>query len=410
MGRLIDTPFELPADEVLRASHVSPETGLAGAEVRRRRKLHGPNRLREAKRRSAWLIFFDQFKSLIVLFLSAAVVVSLLAEDYLEAIAIVAVILLNGLIGFFSELQAVRSMEALRKLGSVPATVRRDGTVSKIPAERLVPGDIVILEGGDVVTSDLRLFEASKLQADEAALTGESIPVDKAIGAIDGGTPLPERSNMLFKGTHVARGAGAGVVVATGMSTELGTISALVEESLDTGQTPLEKRLDRLGNNLIWLTLLITAVVAFAGILSGRDTVVVLKTSIALAVAAIPEGLPIVATLALARGMWRMARRNALVEQLAAVETLGSTTVILTDKTGTLTENRMTVVELRLADGSVRVGGTGMATSGEFRLGVGAAGQIQNHELEELPHRRARARRRSSGLARAWQHRVLGVE
>ncbi len=353
--RPIENAFGLTAEEVLRRVGVSMNDGLSSREVRLRRKAYGPNRLREAKTRSAWLILFDQFRSLIVVFLAAAVAVSLLAEDYVEAIAIVAVILLNGLIGFFSELQAVRSMEALRKLGSVPATVRRDGTVSKIPAERLVPGDIVILDGGDVVTSDLRLFEASKLQADEAALTGESIPVDKGIDAIDSETPLAERSNMLFKGTHVARGAGAGVVVATGMSTELGAISALVDESLDTAQTPLEKRLDRLGNNLIWLTLLVTAVVALAGVLSGRDTVLVLKTSIALAVAAIPEGLPVVATLALARGMWRMARRNALINRLAAVETLGAADFICTDKTGTLTEGRMRVRTLVTASGEVDV-------------------------------------------------------
>lgn len=365
-GQTMKAPFEISPDEVLRGLDVRPENGLSRGDVRRRRKRYGPNRLREAKRKSVWAILFDQFKSLIVVFLFAAVAVSLVAGDHLEALAIGAVILVNGLIGFVSELQAVRSMEALRRLGSVPATVRREGDVKRIPAERLVPGDIVLVEGGDVVTADLRLIEESKLQADEAALTGESIPVDKTLETLASDTLLPERTNMLFKGTAVSRGAGAGVVVATGMQTELGTISALVDESFDTGKTPLEKRLDHLGNNLIWLTLLITAIVAATGILAGRDTLVVLKTSIALAVAAIPEGLPIVATLALARGMWRMARRNALINRLAAVETLGATDIICTDKTGTLTEGQMTVRTIVTAGGRTTVTGGASTDVGSF--------------------------------------------
>lgn len=360
--------FALPADDVLHRLDVEAETGLSQGEIRRRRSRFGPNRLREAKVKSVWSILFDQFKSLIVLFLAAAVVVSVVTEDYIEALAIVAVIILNGLIGFFSELQAVRSMEALRKLGSVPATVRRGGNVKKIPAEHLVPGDIVLVEGGDVVTADLRLLEASKLQADEAPLTGESTPVDKSTDALDPETTLPERANMLFKGTAVSRGAGAGVVVATGMATELGTISSLVDESMDTAETPLEKRLDRLGTRLIWLTLGVTAVVAATGIAAGREVVLVLKTAIALAVAAIPEGLPIVATLALARGMFRMAKRDALINRLAAVETLGATEVICTDKTGTLTEGQMTVRALVTPDREITVSGGAFESDARFEV------------------------------------------
>ena len=380
----MDAPYAISSDEALRQQHVTPESGLSRAEVQRRVKRYGPNLLRESKRKSVWAILVDQFKSLIVIFLLAAVAVSILAGDYLEAFAIAAVIFINGCIGFISELQAVRSMEALRKLGSVPATVRREGDVTKIPANRLVPGDIVLVEGGDVVTADLRLFEASKLQADEAALTGESIPVDKSIEILPADAPLPERANMLFKGTAVARGAGAGVVVATGMSTELGTISSLVDESFDTGQTPLEKRLDHLGNNLIWLTLLITAVVAGAGILTGRDTFVVMKTSIALAVAAIPEGLPIVATLALARGMWRMAKQDAIINRLAAVETLGATDVICSDKTGTLTEGKMTVRAIVTADGRAAVTGGSVSAEGGFERDGKALDPQPHPELTTL--------------------------
>jgi Ca2+-transporting ATPase len=228
-----------------------------------------------------------------------------------------------------------------------------------------VPGDIVLFEGGDVVTADLRLIRASKLQADESALTGESLPVAKRVDALPPATALPERSNMLFKGAALTRGAGEGVVVATGMATELGRISALVAEA-QPETTPLQRRLDRLGRRLVGLTLAVAAGVALAGLLSGRELLLMIEISIALAVAAVPEGLPIVATVALARGMWRMARRNALVERLGAVETLGSTSVILTDKTGTLTENRMTAVELRTADARIAISGTGLATAGAF--------------------------------------------
>ncbi|MEB3323664.1 MAG: HAD-IC family P-type ATPase, partial [Synechococcaceae cyanobacterium] len=261
--------------------------------------------------------------------------------------------------------------------------MRRDGAVSLLPAALLVPGDVVVLDAGDVLTADLRLLSGSRLLVDESALTGESLPVDKDAAAVAEATALAERTSMLFKGTAVTRGSGEGIVVATGMATELGGISALVEEA-EGEATPLEKRLDRLARRLIGLTLAIAVLVAAAVVSSGRGAYLAVETAIALAVATIPEGLPIVATVALARGMWRMARRNALVENLAAVETLGSTTVVMTDKTGTLTENRMTAVELRIAAGPVDVEGTGLATTGRFRIGdeaVAAADQPELHEL-----------------------------
>jgi Ca2+-transporting ATPase len=236
-----------------------------------------------------------------------------------------------------------------------------------VPAEDLVPGDIVLIEGGDVLSADLRLIEASKLQADESALTGESFPVAKRVAPVPADTPLVERSSLLFKGTAVTRGSGEGVVVATGMATELGRISELVLQA-EPETTPLEKRLTALARRLIALTLVIAAAVAGVGLLGGRPLLLMIEVSIALAVAAVPEGLPVVATVALARGMWRMARRNALMERLSAVETLGSTSVILTDKTGTLTENRMTVVAARTADAEIAIGGSGLAVSGSFEI------------------------------------------
>jgi Ca2+-transporting ATPase len=344
--------WALSPEHVLEALETDAEVGLSADAVRRRRLHYGPNRLRETLRRGAWRMLWDQLASPIVALLGAAALVALAFDEQLEAVAIGAVLVLNTAIGFLTERRAIRSMEALRELGRVNATVRRSGAAAVVPAEELVPGDIVLLEAGDVLTADLRLAAASRMQADESTLTGESVPVDKSIEACPDEAPLPDRSSMLFKGTALTRGHGEGVVVATGMATELGGISQLVEQA-EAEATPLETRLDRLGRRLILLTLAIAALVALSGIASGRDLYLSIEIALALAVAAVPEGLPIVATVALARGMWRMARRHALVEQLSAVETLGSTSVILADKTGTLTENRMAVAELALADGSI---------------------------------------------------------
>jgi Ca2+-transporting ATPase len=230
----------------------------------------------------------------------------------------------------------------------------------------------VLVDGGDIVTADLRLLEASKLQADESALTGESVPVGKQTEPVAKDTPLAERGSMLFKGTAVTRGSGKGVVVATGMDTELGHISSLVEEA-EEEITPLEKHLSALGQRLIWITLGIAGLVILSGALSGRDVFLMIRSGIALAVASVPEGLPIVATVALARGMWRMARRNAVVNRLSAVETLGSTNVVLTDKTGTLTENRMTVTRILIPSSAdtasqIEVTGEGLEPTGKFSL------------------------------------------
>jgi Ca2+-transporting ATPase len=291
--------------------------------------------------------------SLIVALLAVAAIIAFAFGDSVEGLAITAVILINGAIGFITELKAVRSMEALRRMGVTTAVVRRTGQTREIKAEEIVPGDVVILDAGDAVTADLRLLEASKLQMNESALTGESTPVSKQADTIAEASPLPDRNNMVFKGTFVTRGSGSGLAVRTGMETELGQISSLVEEAAQEQRTPLEKRLDRLGRHLVWVTLAITAVVAVLGIARGKEVLLMIETGVALAVAAIPEGLPIVATIALARGMMRMARRKALIRRLGAVETLGATNVIFTDKTGTLTENRMTVTRMVLASGEV---------------------------------------------------------
>ncbi len=343
-----------PKEAVLDALGVALEAGLAAPEVRRRRQAHGANRLRQHRRRSAWAILAGQFRSIIVYLLAGAAVLSLSFGEWTDSGAILAVLAINTAIGFATEFRAVRSMEALRRLSKVAAKVRRDGQTRDIPAEEIVPGDIVLLASGDIVPADLRLADIANLQCDESALTGESAPVSKSTEPCDRQVPLAERSCMAFKGTAVTRGSAVGVAVATGMQTELGTIAALADDA-EPEVSPLQKRLDHLGRQLVWGTLALTAVIAAMGVLAGHDLLAMIKTAVALAVAAVPEGIPIVATVALARGMWRMARRNALIENLAAVETLGATTVILTDKTGTLTENRMTVVRIRLAEADIRI-------------------------------------------------------
>lgn len=343
----VDKPWSRSWEEVSEKLTVSPEKGLDREEARKRRRQYGLNRLRGARAKPAWVILADQFKNPIVALLGGAVILAFSFGQWLEGLSIAAAILINTGIGFFTEWRAVRSMEALHRMSRVVAKVHRNDQLQEIASEHIVPGDAVFLEGGDIVPADLRLMEASLLQVDESALTGESIPVQKDVGPLEEQTLLAERTNMAFKGTAVTRGSGRGLAVAIGMDTELGKIASLAEEAGEE-ESPLEKRLSRMAYRLIWVTLAIAAGVAVCGLLAHRDTLLIIETAIALAVAAIPEGLPIVATIALARGMWRMARHNALMNRLSAVETLGATSIICADKTGTLTENRMRVREIAL--------------------------------------------------------------
>ena len=346
--------MQFSPEQVLAAFGVDLAQGLNQRQVKRQRDKYGPNRLKAAKKRGAGAIFVDQFKSPIIALLAVAAILAFAFQQWIEGIAVVVAIALNAAIGFTTELRAVKSMESLQQLSQTETKVRRQGQVQRIAASQLVPGDIVLLEGGDLVPADMRLVKASKLQADESALTGESMPVSKTTDPVSSEKPLAEQANRVFKGTAITRGSGEGVVTAIGMETELGHISEMAEQA-GSEQTPLEKRLDQLGRRLIWVTLAIAAVVALSGILQGKDLVLMVETAIALSVAAVPEGLPIVATVALARGMWRMAQQNALINRLSAVETLGSTSVICTDKTGTLTQNQMTVSQIVMDGGTVQV-------------------------------------------------------
>lgn len=366
MAEIPQKPWTKSTEEIQQQLDVSQKEGLNNSEVERRRDDYGANRLKEAKTRSKWDILIEQFKNLIIGLLAVAAIVSFIVGEWIEGIAILIAILINAAIGFFTEVKAVQSMKSLQELSKTKAHVRRDGQVEEIPAEEVVPGDIVVLSSGELIPADLRLIESSKLQINESSLTGESVPVSKSTEPVAEDASLADRKNMLYKGTALTRGNGEGVVVAIGMQTELGNISEMAQEA-EEEKTPLEQRLDKLGRRLVWVTLGIVAVVAIAGILGGKDLFLMLETAIALAVAAIPEGLPIVATVALARGMWRMAKRNALINQLSAVETLGTTSVICTDKTGTLTENRMTVTKIILPSGEIEVTGESLEPKGEFK-------------------------------------------
>ena len=335
----------LDIEAVLHTVQADLENGLSDEEVRRRLARYGRNRLREAQKRSGWRILLEQFKSTVIIVLVFAGAVAFTFKHWAEGIAIAAVLAVNAAIGFFTEWKAIRSMEALQGLGKDTARVRRAGKETEVDVEELVPGDILVLESGDMAPADVRLSESNNLQVNEAALTGESVPVRKDTRAVEARAPLAERTGMLYKGTTVTDGSGEGVVVGTGMETELGHIAELTESAMSE-RSPLQRKLNQLGRRLAWITLSIAALIAVVGLLTGNDPGRMIATAIALGVAAIPEGLPIVATIALARGMRLMARHNALINKLPAVETLGATQIIFTDKTGTLTENRMTLRRL----------------------------------------------------------------
>jgi len=354
-------------EEVTRKLDVDPEKGLSSAAAATRLEEHGPNKLQEAHQRSMWRVLFDQVRSVVILILAAAMVVALVSGQWPEAIAVAAVILVNAGIGFASEWNAIKSMDALHKMSEGKVKVRRDGDAREITSAELVPGDIVLLSRGNLVAADLRVLEAESLQVNEAALTGESVPVSKTAGTGEPDAPLAEQSGLLFKGTSVTEGRGIAVVVATGMDTELGNISRMTQEATEM-KAPLQKRLDQLGGRLAWVALGSGVAVAAAGLLMGRPLRQMVETGIALGVAAVPEGLPIVATIALARGMWVMARRNALIRRLNAVETLGATRIIFTDKTGTLTENQMALRTVDTAAGSIEITDDGKSSGSEDPL------------------------------------------
>lgn len=359
--------------------------GLSASEAAQRFLVNGPNELKEGKRISPWQIFLGQFKSLIVWILIVAGLISGLLGEVVDAVAILAIVVLNAVIGFYQEHSAEKSIAALKKMAAPQAKVWRDGAIKAVPATEIVTGDVLELEAGDLVAADARLLTAASFKCVESALTGESEAVEKHAVTLDKAeVPLGDRKNMIFMGTSVAAGSGRALVVATAMQTEIGGIAGLLAEAGADEDTPLQQKLTSFGRILVWASLGIVALLFALGLARGMPFLELFMTAVSLAVAAVPEGLPTVVTIALALGVMRMSRRRALVRRLPAVETLGSTNVICTDKTGTLTVGEMTVRVLYVAGQTFEITGEGYGPDGEVRVADKAADERQSKLLREL--------------------------
>ena len=349
----------------------SRQTGLGQIEVGERAAKYGPNEIKSAHRISAWEILIEQFKNVLILILLGATVISLFLGHGVESIVIAVIVLFAVLLGFIQEYRAERAIEALRQMAAPTATVIRDGQEMKIPARDLVPGDVVILHTGDRIPADGRLIESVNLQVEEAALTGESVPVEKHTQALQtDDLPVGDRKNMVYAGTAATYGRGQALIVATGMQTEFGKIAQLLQ-TVESGKTPLQLNLDRVGSMLARAAFVVVAIIVALGLLRGQPFIEMLIFGIALAVAVVPEALPAVVTISLAIGVQKMVKRNALVRRLPAVETLGSTSVICSDKTGTLTKDEMTVRKLYVAGQTFSVTGSGYSPIGNFSTNGG---------------------------------------
>ncbi len=356
----------LSGGEICDKLRVNPEKGLSDKDVNRRLVEYGHNSLAVKKGVNPVFLFLGQFKDFMVMVLMIATLISGLLGEIADAVTILAIILLNAILGFVQEYKAERSMESLRSLTAPEATVLRNGMGLKIPASELVPGDIVMLETGDRIPADIRWIKATNIRVEESALTGESQPVAKiSEPLIDQYTPMADRKNMSYMGTVVVNGRGIGVVTGTGMATEMGIIADMMQEIISE-MTPLQKRLAELGKWLVTISMALCLVVVVTGILQGESFYKMFLTGVSLAVAAIPEGLPAIVTVALAVGVQRMVKRNAVIRKLPAVETLGCATVICSDKTGTLTQNEMTVRRVYCDNQIITVSGQGYDPKGDF--------------------------------------------
>ena len=410
-------PYQQTVEEVVTAVGTDVRRGLTEAEARVRLQRHGRNELTADAPVPAWRKFLAQFEDVLVVMLLVATAISaglwLYERDSplpYEAIVISAVVLLNAVMGYLQESRAESAVAALRQTAAARAHVIRDGERRRAPAADLVPGDIIVLEEGDTIPADARVIQTTALQTAEAGLTGESLPVSKAIAPLARDVSLGDRDNMVFSGTAVTYGRGRAVVVATGMHTEMGRIAGMLQDA-PTETTPLQKELDRLGKMLgavvAVIALVMTGTIIVVQHVKGLSALFdVLILGVALAVAAVPEGLPAVVTAVLSIGVQRLARRNAIVRHLRAVETLGSATIIASDKTGTLTKNEMTVREVATASGRVLFAGTGYAPQGDMtREGGGAIDEALRFELDRTL---AVADRANNAVLqeRAWRARV----
>ncbi|MEO7840701.1 MAG: HAD-IC family P-type ATPase, partial [Anaerolineales bacterium] len=360
--------------------------GLTSEEAKRRLEHYGHNQLTEAPRPTFLQMLWEQLNNFVVILLIVASVISALLGDYVEAAAIMAIVVLNSILGIVQERRAEEALAALKKLAAPDAQVIRDGRRQSIPASELIPGDIVFLEAGNFIPADIRLLEAINLRVEEASLTGESLAVQKnAATVLDRNVPLGDRKNTAFMGTLVSYGRGRGVVTSTGMHTQLGLIATLLQ-NVETEETPLQRRLDQLGKSLSIVALFLVTIVFIVALINSTninqlftstgayfteyasDIADVFIIAISLAIAAVPEGLPAVVTISLALGMREMIKRHALIRKLSSVETLGSATVICSDKTGTLTQNEMTVTRMWVDGQFIHVTGTGYIPKGEFQI------------------------------------------
>jgi Ca2+-transporting ATPase len=371
-SRTVAAPHSLAPDQLVAAVGSNLEKGLSDDQAVQARAVHGRNQLSETPPVPAWQRFLGQFKELVIWILIVAAVISGVMGEVADSLAILAIVLLNGVIGFLQEGRAEQALAALQKLSAPLAKVVRGGVLRTVPAAELVPGDLIELEAGDNVPADARLVTAFGLRVQEAALTGESTPVEKdASVVLPQGTPLGDRRNVVFMGTVAAAGKASAIIVATGMQTELGHIAGLLARQ-EPEPTPLQRRLAELGRILVVVCLVLVAIVFLLELRRGGQLLEVFLVAVSLAVAAVPEGLPAIVTLALALGLQRMAKRNALVRKLPSVETLGSVTVICSDKTGTLTRNEMMVRTLVAGDAEFRVSGSGYSPQGTFHRADGS--------------------------------------
>jgi Ca2+-transporting ATPase len=376
----------LPLDQVLASVAADPQKGLTVAEARRRFEEVGPNELAGAPREPWWRILLAQFQDFMVLVLLAATILSYALGETADAVTIIVIVVINAILGFIQEYRAEQSLEALKQMAAPVARVIRDENELMIPARELVPGDLLLIEAGDRIPADCRLLQATTLEVEESALTGESLPVRKRVDWLGGPeAPLGDRRCMLYLGTTATRGRAMSVVVATGMATEMGKIADMIGE-VEVEETPLQRRLEQLGKWLVAVCLGVCTLVVLAGLVrtekvTGPALTELILAGVSLAVAAIPEGLPAIVTVALAIGVQRMIRRNAIVRKLQAVETLGCATVICSDKTGTLTKNEMMVRAAWAGGRSYEVTGDGYRPSGEFRLGERQVRPLEEPDL-----------------------------
>ena len=358
---------QLPSEQAIGLLESDPATGLAQAEAEARLRQFGPNQMTARKRLSEWMRFLLQFHQPLIYILLASTVIAAVMSKWLDASVILGVAVINAIVGSLQEAKAEKAIEALAKMAVTEATVQREGEKLRIPSAHLVPGDVVLMQSGDRVPADLRILHQRNLYIEEAALTGESVPVVKQTGPLPAETILADRTNLAFTGTLVTYGQGKGVVFATGNQTEMGRIARLIDQAEDL-QTPLTRKIAQFSRLLLYVILGLAALIFIFGILRGQPWPEMFLAAIALGVGAIPEGLPAVVTITLAMGVRRMARQHAIIRKLPAVETLGSTTVICSDKTGTLTQNQMTVQEIHAGGRLYHVTGSGYEVVGTIQF------------------------------------------